>query len=209
MIHGGETNMDCREVKEKLASQSERKLESAEKEAVERHLQECTDCRRRYGHRLDFQAPQRLSVAGRLKAKSPPAKGRALQPVEFKDLPVRFDLQLDGKTEAIKMVEPEVDLPLPENAELRIMEGDICLRMIAFRFDREHRCYLLTFHNRDRSQDSRRTFTEMFGPDPKPQQKVRDPVFTREIFRRHNLLAWIEMARAKARIRIRCEPATD
>jgi hypothetical protein len=209
MVNGGETDMDCREVKEKLGPQSGRRLDAAEKEAIERHLQNCRDCRRRYGHRVDFQAPQRLSVEGRLKAKSPPAKGEPLQPVEFKDLPVRFELQRNGKTEAIKMVEPEVDLPLPDNTELRIMEDDACLRMVVFRFDRERRCYLLTFHNRDRSQDPGRTFTEMFGPDPKPQQKVRDQIYTREIFRRHNLLAWIEMARGKARIRIRYEPATD
>jgi len=201
--------MDCRQVQKKMASDTaERVLQESgdeEIEALERHLQECTACRRQFGHRVDFQSPRRLDAEGKLKTQRPQNSPEPLRPVEFKNLPVRFELHLEDKIEEIKMVEPEVDLPLPEGAELRIVEQGVHLRSVVFRYDADRRFYILEIHRRSGSQDDWRSFTEAFGPDPEPQARVLDSAYGHDIFHRQRLRAWIEMGKGKARIRIRYE----
>lgn len=198
--------MDCRQVRQILEADNGAAVE-AQKEALERHLQACTGCRRRYGHRFGFQSAQRLGERDQLKAKGPLENPEALEPVEFKDLPVRFELHLNGTIEDVKLVEPEVDVPLPQDAELKIIREDLPVTVVVFRFDVDRRRYILYLRNRRNDRDRWQETTEEYGPEPRPQKRVRGSVYTREIFRRHNLQAWIAMARGKARVRIRYKPA--
>jgi len=202
--------MNCRQVREQFESdEAGRTLGEPERQALERHLQKCGACRREFGHRLDFRSPRRLFDEGELKAQHPQKDPQILEPVEFKDLPVRFELHLDDKIEEIKIVEQEVDVPLPEDAELHIIEADSWRKSIVFRFDEVRRLYSLEVRQRASPQDPWRSSTEVFGPEPQPQKRVRDSIYACEIFRRQDLRAWIEMDRGKARIRIRSEPAAD
>jgi hypothetical protein len=38
--------------------------------------------------------------------------------IELNDGPITFALHLDGRKEAVKVVEPEMDVPLPEGGRL-------------------------------------------------------------------------------------------
>lgn len=48
-------------------------------------------------------------------------------PIEYKNTPLTFTLVLDGRREPVKVVEPEVDIPVPEGAKLFVHEAGRCL----------------------------------------------------------------------------------
>jgi hypothetical protein len=55
---------------------------------------------------------------------------------EYKDAPITFTLHdTRGRQVEIKLVEPEVDYPLPENDRLVVAEKDACLTDVVFKFN--------------------------------------------------------------------------
>lgn len=44
--------------------------------------------------------------------------------VELTDGPITFTLHLDGREEALKVVEPQMDVPLPEDGRLVVKENE-------------------------------------------------------------------------------------
>ena len=71
-----------------------------------------------------------------------------LEPEEYKDMPLVFTLVLDGRKEPVKLVEPEVDFPMPNGGTLLVDQGEnrrLC--DMIFIFDRtEAKPYKLNFN---------------------------------------------------------------
>jgi hypothetical protein len=120
----------------------------------ERHLQSCAVCRDRYASQFEYNNihDQVIPDTAELKAISPSVDDLLdpfpdiSDPVEFKDVPLTFTLLLNGREEKIKMVEPEVDFPLPEGGRLVVREKETRLTDVVFRFHPEkERPYQLHF----------------------------------------------------------------
>ena len=123
------------------------------------------------------------------------------EPIEFKDVPVSFTLHLDRRQEAIKVVEPEMDFPLPEGGRLVVKDRDVCLTDVVFRFNVESdRPYELHFavHRGVHAKDHVLTF----GAE-KDADKNLIGVYTEKIVERGSLQARIEMTHGKARLAIK------
>lgn len=112
---------------------------------VERHLQNCAACRDKYAPLFDSDNVDNKIIPdpAELKGLNPIDDDPFDQfpdisdPVEFKDAPITFTLHLDGRKEEIKVVEPEVDFPIPEGGRLEVREKDAGLTDVAFKFNPE------------------------------------------------------------------------
>jgi len=119
-------------------------------------------------------------------------------PIEFKDQPIQFKLFLDGREEEIKVVEPDIDLPLPEGARLTTHIGDSCIADLVFRFNPgRFRPYELHFRVLDK-KNYMNTKRVTYGPSDKRLLKA----FKKTIVQQGGIKADIEMSRGKARIHI-------
>jgi hypothetical protein len=122
-------------------------------------------------------------------------------PIEFKDAPITFTLLLDGREEEIKVVEPEVDFPLPRGGRLVVRENEAHLTDVVFRFHPEkERPYELHF-----TVKAGISYAEphvcAYGY-PEIIDKGINEVFAENIVARGGVKAWIEMRRGTARIYI-------
>ena len=124
-----------------------------------------------------------------------------LDPIEFKDKPITFTLLLDGRQEPIKVVEPEFDLPIPEESRLVVNDRGSCIVDVRFGFrpDRQ-RPYTLHFRTYNRMQH-RPPKVLSFGPPGKDMHKV----FKETIVDEGGVRAELEMTHGKARLHIRYE----
>jgi hypothetical protein len=174
-------------------------------EDVERHLQSCSACRRRYMDRLrEHHGPEwLLSPTGEVKGAAPSAANLAdpfpdvSGPIEYKDASVRFTLHLDGREEEIKVVEPKVDFPLPAGARLIVSEEDRCLADVVFEFKPENeRPYELHFGAPAGPQ------VRKYGK-PETEDHGFNNAYTEKLVESSGLKSWIEMRRGTARIYIR------
>lgn len=137
-------------------------------------------------------------------AKKPEAEIYDLgDPIEYKDVPIRFTLELDGRRESVKIVEPEIDLPLPADARLLVDIGKKRWCDVVFRFDPERlRPYRLVFSTWKMVHYDNDELYMVFG-DP-PGHEERRPVTHRmTIAKMGHVDAWIEMSHGKARLQIR------
>lgn len=125
-----------------------------------------------------------------------------MDPIEFKDKPITFTLFLDGREEPIKVVEPDFDLPIPEEGRLVVNDrsAPIADVRISFKPDRP-RPYTLNFRVRRRIRHHPPKMVS-FGPAGKDLQEV----FTEIIADEGGVFAELEMTRGKARLHIRYEP---
>jgi hypothetical protein len=124
--------------------------------------------------------------------------------VELKDGRITFTLYLDGREEPVKVVEPEMDVPLPEGGRLVVAENEGAWCDVKFVFNPESdRPYELHFSV---------LMGIAYGTDHLaafgcPIEEDRDLLgrYNMEIVARDELKAWIEMTNGKARLAIQRE----
>ena len=124
---------------------------------------------------------------------------------EYKETPITFMLhEARGRQLEIKIVEPELDYPIPENDRLVVSEKDDRLTDVVFRFSPEsERPYELYFNVLMGTEfESERLFA--FGT-PLEDDKDLLSQYDMEIIDRGGVKAWIKMAQGKARVAIKYE----
>ena len=176
---------------------------------LERHLQSCAICRDRYASQLEYNKvdDQVIANTAEIRAISPSADDLLdpfpdiSDPIEFKDAPITFTLLLDGREEEIKVVEPEVDFPLPGGGRLVVRENEAHLTDVVFRFHPEkERPYELHFTVKAGVSYAEPHVCTYGNPDI--NDKGINDVFAENIVARGGVKAWIEMRRGTARIYI-------
>jgi hypothetical protein len=176
---------------------------------LERHLQSCAICRDRYASQLEYNKvdDQVIANTDEIRAISPSADDLLdpfpdiSDPIEFKDAPITFTLLLDGRKEEIKMVEPEVDFPLPKDGRLVVREKETRLIDVVFMFHPEKkRPYELHFTVKAGVAYAE-PHVRTYG-NPEINDKGFNDVYAESIVARGGLKAWIEMRRGNARIYI-------
>jgi hypothetical protein len=176
---------------------------------LERHLQSCAICRDRYASQLEYNKvdDQVIANTDEIRAISPSADDLLdpfpdiSDPIEFKDAPITFTLLLDGRKEEIKMVEPEVDFPLPKDGRLVVREKETRLIDVVFMFHPEKkRPYELHFTVKAGVAYAE-PHVRTYG-NPEINDKGFSDVYAESIVARGGLKAWIEMRRGNARIYI-------
>lgn len=122
--------------------------------------------------------------------------------VELKDGPITFTLHLDGREEAVKVVEPAMDVPLPEDGRLVVEEKEAVWCDVRFAFNPDsNRPYELHFRvlmGITYAADH----LVVFGT-PLADDKDLLNEYKMEIVARGGVMAWIEMTRGKARLAIK------
>jgi hypothetical protein len=124
--------------------------------------------------------------------------------VELNDVPVTFTLHLDGREEAVKVIEPEMDVPLPEDGRLVVKENETVWCDMKFAFNPEsERPYELHF----RVLMGITYTTDHLVAFGIPLEEDNDLLskYKMEIVARAGLKAWIVMTRGKARLFIKYE----
>ena len=110
-------------------------------------------------------------------------------------------MDLDGRKEAVKVVEPEVDVPLPEGGRLMVEENDAMWCDVKFAFnpdnDRPYELHFRVLMGITYSDDHLIAFGTPVADD-------RDLLnqYKMEIVSRETLKAWIELTQGKARLAI-------
>jgi hypothetical protein len=124
--------------------------------------------------------------------------------VEQKDGPITFTLHLDGREEPVKVVEPEMDVPLPEGGRLVVAENEATWCDVKFVFnpesDHPYELHFSVLMGITYATDH----LAVFGC---PIEEDRDLLsqYKMEIVARGGLKAWIEMTNGKARLAIQKE----
>lgn len=130
------------------------------------------------------------------------------KPVEFKNAPLTFMLHVNGREEEIKIVEPEIDVPLPEESRLVVYEKDDCLSDVVIGFNPESsRPYELHFRvimGATYAADH----LVAFGTAPEADRDLRN-VYRHTIVDRGGVKADIEMTGGKARLFIVYKPLQE
>jgi hypothetical protein len=124
---------------------------------------------------------------------------------EYKDAPITFTLHdTRGRQVEIKLVEPEVDYPLPENDRLVVAEKDACLTDVVFKFnpasDRPYELYFKVLKGVTYATDHLVVFGTAEADDPDLRNQ-----YDLEIVARGNVKAWIRMTQGKARLAVKYE----
>jgi hypothetical protein len=124
--------------------------------------------------------------------------------VELNDVPVTFTLHLDGREEAVKVVEPEMDVPLPENGRLVVKEKEVIWCDVRFTFNPDsHRPYEL--HYKVLMGNAYTADHLVAFGTPVAQDKDLLNKYKMEVVARGGVLAWLEMTQGKARLFIKHE----
>ena len=124
--------------------------------------------------------------------------------VELNDVPVSFTLHLDGREEAVKVVEPEMDLPLPEDGRLVVKEKETVWCDVRFTFnpnsDRPYELHFRVLMGHAYSADHLVAFGVPLAEDKDLLNRYK-----MEIVARGGVSAWLEMTQGKARLFIKHE----
>ena len=124
--------------------------------------------------------------------------------VELDDVPVSFKLHLDGREEAVKVVEPEMDLPLPEDGRLVVKEKETVWCDVRFTFnpnsDRPYELHFKVLMGNAYSADHLVAFGTPLAEDKDLLNRYK-----MEIVARGGVSAWLEMTQGKARLFIKHE----
>ena len=124
--------------------------------------------------------------------------------VELTDGPITFTLHLDGREEALKVVEPQMDVPLPEDGRLVVKENEAVWCDVRFAFNPEsNRPYEL--HFRVLMGITYATNHQVAFGIPLEEDKDLLSRYQMEIADRGGVKAWIEMTQGKARLYIKYE----
>lgn len=200
--------MDCR-IFEKQVESLLRKNEDARLDnRLRQHFHACNTCRDKYAAILNYHTPEQTVPE--------PPKAHALYPtndeesdqlfdaVEFKDAPISFTLHLNGREEAVKVVEPEMDVPLPEDGRLVVKEKEAVWCDVMFAFnpvsDRPYELYFSVLMGITYAADH----LVAFGTPLKEDKNLLNR-YKMEMVARGGLKAWIEMTQGKARLFIKYE----
>jgi len=149
-----EDYMDCQAM-DKFVQDPERSgAEKISMEDLRRHCDTCRRCREKYKDILAVKStkdnrrlhPRNRPHAIPLRETGVDQFPDISKPIEFKDAPISIKRHFNDREEEIKIVEPEVDVPLPEKSRLVVHEGDDCLCDVVFDFNaRSTRPYELRF----------------------------------------------------------------
>lgn len=200
--------MDCRDFKQQVESVLESKAGARLDDEIWQHFQACNKCRDEYAAILRYQtAEHAIPHKPKVHVSNPSGQKDSDQlsdPVEFKNAPIDFTLVLDGREEPVKVVEPEMDVPLPEDGRLVVKENGVDWCDVRFVFNPESgRPYELHYRvlmGITYSDDH----LVAFGT---PVAEDRDLLnqYKMEIVARGGVVAWIKMTQGKARLVIKSE----
>jgi hypothetical protein len=128
---------------------------------------------------------------------------------EYKDGSITFTLhESRGEQVEIKIVEPELDYPLPENDRLIVAEEDTRLTDVVFKFnadsDRPYELYFKALMGITYETDHLMAFGTPLEDDESLLSE-----YELEIVGRGGVKAWIKMTQGKARVVIKYEGATQ
>jgi hypothetical protein len=124
-------------------------------------------------------------------------------PIEYKDVPIRFTFELDGRREPVKIVEPQIDLPFPAGTRLLVDLAGKRVCEVVFRFDPEQRRpYRLSFSTWKMVRYDDENLHMDFG-EPVNRENATQAVHRMTIVKQGHVMAWIEMSHRKARLQIR------
>lgn len=201
--------MDCRTFRSLVEPRSKNSVaQKVLSKDLERHLQTCAICRNRYAPQSESDDDRVVPDTGKTKAVSPSIDDLLdpfpdlSDPVEFKDPLLTFTLVKDSREEEIKIVEPEMDLPLPKGSRLVIREKETCITDVIFKFNPESpRPYELHFAAKA-GVSYAKPHVRKYG-SPNINDKGFNEVYAESIVARGGVKAWIEMKRGTARIYIR------
>lgn len=205
--------MDCSTIRGLFESYSKNGAEKALGKDIQRHIQSCEMCRGKYTALLDDGNSDREIIPdpAEIKGLNPQVDDPADQfpdiadPVEFKDGPITFLLILDGREEEIKMVEPQIDYPLPEGGRLVVRQKGVRLTDVVFKYNSENdRPYELLFNIREGVSYSK-PHVRKYGI-AEISSRGTDDVYTEEIIEKGGVKTWIEMKQGKARIYLQYKP---
>lgn len=205
--------MDCQTI-DKFVQDPERG--GAEKLSVEDLRQHCDTCRRCREKYTDILAVKSTKDNRRLHPRNRPQAiplretgvdqfPDISKPIEFKDAPLSFKRYFNDREEEIKIVEPEVDVPLPEKSRLVVHEGEDCLCDVVFDFNaRSTRPYELRFRVM-MGAAYEPDHVIAFGTDPEIDRELRN-TYRHTIIDRGSVRADIEMTDGKARLMVVYKP---
>jgi hypothetical protein len=199
--------MDCKFVESYLQAGLKSFANDEPSAAIKEHLRKCVTCRNEYARILGDE-----TLAGEIgpdpagdkkinSLKDDPADSfpDLSNPVEYKDAPITFTLVVDDREKEIKVVEPQLDYPLPEGARLKVHEKEDCLVDVTYTFMPQNgRPYQLDFAKKARGTEIEphiRTYGDPARPD-----KGLSSVFSEGLIDRGGVKAWIEMTNGAARI---------
>jgi hypothetical protein len=122
---------------------------------------------------------------------------------EYKDRPITFTLhEARGRQEEIKIVEPELDFPLPENDRLVVAEKDHCLTDVVFKFNpasgRPYELHFKALSGITYDTDHLMVFGIRLEDDENLLSE-----YEMKIVDRGRVQAWIKMTQGKARLIIK------
>ena len=124
--------------------------------------------------------------------------------VELNNVPATFTLHLYGREEAVKVVEPEMDVPLPEDGRLVVKEKEAVWCDVRFTFnpdsDRPYELHFRVWMGNAYSDDH----LIAFGTLPAEDKDLLNR-YKMELIARGGVIAWLEMTQGKARLFIKHE----
>jgi hypothetical protein len=138
--------MDCQTIAKYIDKHLKADADKMPLDDLQRHCDDCSQCRDKYAAILatvtrnevvpPLHPPEKVrSTLAR--GVSPDTFPDISEPVEFKDAPLTFTLNINGREEEVKIVEPDMDLPLPEGSRLVVQEKDARLCDVVFEFNPE------------------------------------------------------------------------
>ena len=198
--------MDCRRFKKQVEFLLKKNRKVRLDNSLQQHLHACSKCREKYTPVLDNDSAERVvPQPPKMHGSVSPDKAAPDQvsdPIEFKDAPISFTLHLNGRKESIKLVEPEMDVSLPENGKLVVKEYGIVWCDMRFAFNpQSDRPYELRFRVLMGI-----TYTAdhlMAIGSPLEEDEDLLSLYKVEIVDRDDLKAWINMTQGKARLSIK------
>ena len=130
------------------------------------------------------------------------AADQFLDPIEFKDAPISFTPHLNSRKEAIKLVEPEMNVSLPGNGKLVVKEHGIVWCDMRFAFNpQSDRPYELRFRVLMGITYAADHLMAFGAPLEEDQDLLS--LYKLEIVDRNDVKAWAKMTRGKARLSIK------
>ena len=124
--------------------------------------------------------------------------------VELNNVPATFTLHLDGREETVKVVEPEMDVPLPEDGRLVVKEKEKVWCDLRFTFnpdsDRPYELHFRVWMGNADNGDHLFAFGTPLAEDKDLLNRYK-----MELIACGGVSAWVEMTQGKARLFIKHE----
>ena len=201
--------MDCQTLESNIDALLAEELDDNTAAGLRRHLHACNKCRKKYAAVLGEPTPSQIIAESLQLRRSDVAVYEGAEklpeffkPAEFKDAPVRFLLIADGREEEVKVVEPEMDIPIVEGARLVVKEKEKSWCDVRFSFNpSSHRPYELHFKVQ-MGISYAADHLVAFGTPPEEDKDLLNQ-YEMEILARDGVRSWIEMTQGKARLHIK------